>query len=355
LIGRSDETGAGTVSEEQSRPAGEQAHTAQPVPSGTEDVPNGAAMTKEADLLSEIVSLPPVRARQTMVQPVEGARARVGRWIVYALLIALVTVPLLLGRPLLSRSVRVGPGALGLYEAIESLDSGAAVLVAFDYDPATSGEMDVVARAIVGHLMDRRTRIIAVSLLPAGAATAQGLLDSLAREREGYRDGYGQSYANLGFVPGQAAAVRLLAQSLETAVPSDYHGTPLSQSDIAEGLYGARDFDLIVELAATPDSMRWWIEQAAAPLDVPVGAGVSAWVAPWVKPYFETEPKLLVGLLGGVSDAAMYDAHIQGQDLLSVPVSVRLDSQLAGHVLLVCLILVGNGVYLVRRSKGRKG
>jgi hypothetical protein len=242
-----------------------------------------------------------------------------------------------------------------LYEAIGSLDSGSAALVAFDYDPATSGEMDILARAIVGHLMDRRTRIVAVSLLPAGAATAQDLLDDLARECEGYRDGYGQSYANLGFVAGQAAAVRLLAQSLETAAPSDFYGTSLSQLDISEGLYGAHSFDLIVELAATPDSMRWWIEQAGAPLGVPVGAGVSASIAPWVRPYFETEPKLLVGLLGGESDAAMYDAYLQGQDHVTGPFSTRLDSQLAGHLLLVCLILVGNGAYMVRRSKGRKG
>jgi hypothetical protein len=354
LIGWYDETGAGTVSEEQNWPSGEQAHADQPDLSGTVGDPNGAGMAKEAELLSEIVSLPPIKARQTMAQPIEGARGRVGRWIVYALLIVLVTLPLLLGRPLLSRSVSVGPGVLGLYEAIESLDRGTAALVAFDYDPATSGEMDIVARAVAGHLMDRRTRIIAVSLLPAGAATAQDLLDGLAREREGYRDSYGQSYVNLGFVPGQASAVRLLAQSIETAAPSDFYGTPLHQLDITEGLYGAHSFDLIVEFAATPDSMRWWVEQAAAPLTLPVAAGVSASVAPWARPYFETEPKLLVGLLGGVSEAAMYDAYRQGQDRLSGPLSVRLDSQLAGHVLLVCLILVGNGVYLVRRSKGRK-
>jgi hypothetical protein len=146
-----------------------------------------------------------------------------------------------------------------------------------------------------------------------------------------------------------------MARSLETAVPSDFYGTPLPQLDITKGLYGAHSFDLIVELAATPDSMRWWIEQAAAPLSVPVGAGVSASVAPWARPYFETEPKLLVGLLGGVADAAMYDARIQGQDRLSGPLSVRLDSQLAGHVLLVFLILLGNATHLVRRSKGSKG
>jgi hypothetical protein len=242
-----------------------------------------------------------------------------------------------------------------LHEAIGSLDSGSAALVAFDYDPATSGEMDILARAIVGHLMDRHARIVAVSLLPAGPAAAQDLLDGLAREREGYRDSYGQSYANLGFAPGQAAAVRLLAQSLETAAPSDFHGTPLSQLGISEGLYGVHSFDLIVELAATPDSMRWWIEQAGAPLGVPVGAGVSASVAPWARPYFQTEPQILVGLLGGESDAAMYDAYLQGQQHISGPFYARLDSQLAGHLLLVCLILVGNGAYLVRRSRGRKG
>jgi hypothetical protein len=244
---------------------------------------------------------------------------------------------------------------LALHETIESLDSSSAVLVAFDYDPTTSGEMDLVARAVVGHLMDRGAHLVAVSLLPAGAATAQDVLDSLAQERERYRDGYGQSYANLGFAPGQAAAVRLLAQSLEAAAPSDFFGSPLSQVGITQGLYGVRSFDLIVEVAAAPDSMRWWIEQAGVPLGIPIGAGVSAAVAPWARPYFETDPKLLVGLLGGESDAAMYDALLHGQERLSGPVAVRLDSQLAGHALLFGLILFGSVAHLVRRSTGRRG
>ncbi len=323
--------------------------------SATVEEPPAAEITEEAGLLAEIVSLPPVRARRTTMLPVERTRARVGRWLVYALLIALVAAPLLLDRPLLSRRVSVGPGALALFEAIESLDSGSAALVAFDYDPSTSGEMDIVARAVVGHLMDQGARIIAVSLLPAGAATAQDLLDGLAQEREGYRDAYGQSYANLGFVAGQAAGVRLLAQSLETAAPGDFYGTPLSRVDVAEGLYSAQSFGLVIELTATSDSMRWWVEQAGAPLGIPVAAGVSASVAPWAKTYFETEPKLLVGLLGGVPDAAMYDAYLQGRDDLSGPFSARLDSLLAGHLLLICLILVGNGAFLLRRSTGRKG
>jgi hypothetical protein len=395
LTGRHDETGAIVVNEEETFPAGEhEPNTAQLGPagagqqalddsqesaeaaellapssvtsdidpdaqdesdSGTAEEPTGAEMPEEAGLLAEIVSLPPVRARRTMVQPVERARARVGRWLVYALLIVLVALPPLLDRPLLSRRVSVGPGALALHEAIESLDSRSVALVAFDYDPTASGEMDSVARVVVTHLMDQGARVIAVSFLPAGAATAQDLLAGLAQDREGYRDSYGQSYANLGFVPGQAAGVRLLAHSLEKAAPSDFYGTPLSQVDVAEGLFSAQSFDLVVELAATTDSVRWWVEQAGAPLGIPIGAGVSASAAPWAKTYFETEPKLLVGLLGGVSDAAMYDAYLQGRDHLSDPFSLRLDSQLAGHLLLICLILVGNGAYLLRRSVGRKG
>jgi hypothetical protein len=241
----------------------------------------------------------------------------------------------------LARSPQTNPAVTALHDEIASLEGNAPVLVAFDYDPTTSGEMDVVAQAIIGHLRDQGARVVAISLLPAGPGTAQRLLEEVA--------GPGQ-FANLGYLPGQAVAVRDLGMSFRVAVPRDFQGVPVSDLKVMSGIAALQDFDLIVELAATQDSLRWWIEQARAPYGVAMGAGVSASLDPLARPYYETEQRQLVGLVAGVPGAAMYQTLQGAQE----PLASRLDAQLAGHAVLVLVLLVGNGVYFVRRGTRRE-
>jgi hypothetical protein len=301
--------------------------------------------TAQARLFAEIVAQPPVAESKALAQPAPQVLSRLARWILAAVLIAAVTVPLLLKEPLFARSVEPTPAVEALYKTVDSLDAGSPVLVAFDYDPTTSDEMNVIAQTIVGHLMERGARVVAVSLLPAGPATAESLLESLPA---------GHPYVNLGYLPGEVAAVRLLGISLETAQVRDYQGTPLADLEAMAGITTIQDFKLIVELAAAQSTLRWWIEQAGTPYAVPTGAGVSAAVGPLALPYFQTPSQQLVGLVGGVPEAATYDALRSGQEYLVGPLASRLDSQLAGHTVLVLVLLVGNVVYLVRRGTGRK-
>jgi hypothetical protein len=246
-----------------------------------------------------------------------------------------------LGKPLFDRSIEPAPSVEALYEAIESLPGNAQVLVAVDYDPTTSGEMDVVAQSIVGHLMVRQARIVAVSLLPAGPATAENLVEEVAASYPGYQAGDGQRYVNLGYLPGQAAAVRLMGQSLPDALPRDFEGRRVTDLAALSGITGTQSFDLIVELAAAPDTLRWWIEQAGAPYGVPVVAGVSAAVDPMARTYYETEPQQLKGMLGGVLGAASYESLRSGGIGLAPGMAARLDSLLAGQVLVILVILAG--------------
>jgi hypothetical protein len=213
--------------------------------------------------------------------------------------------------------------------------------------------MDVLGQALVGHLMDQGTKVIAMSLLPAGPATAQALLDDLAAERSDYADSYGTRYVNLGYLPGQAMAVRLVGLSPGRAFASDFQGTPLAELPVMEGMTSAEDFDLILELAARQDSVRWWIEQASMPFGVLLGAGVSAPVAPLAQPYYETDPRQLVGLIGGTPGAVTYEALQSSQGSSALPAVARLDSQMTGQLLLVLVLLVGNGIYLVQRGARR--
>ena len=292
-------------------------------------------------LFDEIVTQPPVAVPKALAKPRVRVIDRLPWWIIYSLLILAVGVPLLLGKPLFDRSIEAAPSVQTLYETIESLPGNAQVLVAVDYDPTTSGEMDIVAQSIVGHLMDRQARIVAVSLLPAGPATAENLVKEVAASYPGYQVDDGQRYVNLGYLPGQAAAIRLMGQALPDALPRDFEGRQVTDLAALSGITSTQSFDLIVELAAGSDTLRWWIEQAGAPYGVPIVAGVSAAVDPMARTYSETEPQQLKGVTGGVLGAASYESLRSGGAGPEPEMAARLDSLLAGQVLVILVILGG--------------
>ena len=328
---------------------------AQPRAITTAELPDMALEdSPPARLFAEVVGRPPDAKPKEIVSPKADVLPAATRWIIYAILIIVVALPIIIGEPLLLRTIEPAAATVDMHGAIESLASGAPVLVAFDYDPASSGEMDMIAQALIGHLMDKGAKMVVVSLLPAGPATAQAVLDELAIDRPAYAEGYGQLYANLGYLPGQAAGVRLLGLSMKTALPRDFYGTPLSDLTVMQGLDSTRDFGLIVELSAAQDTLRWWIEQAGTPYDVPLGTGASAAVVPIARPYYETESRQLVGLLGGVPDAITYEALAGGQGGPTSSSAARLDSQLAGQVLLILVVLAGNFIYFSRRGTRRE-
>ena len=307
-----------------------------------------------ARLFAKVVGRPPDAAPKEIVSPKADVLPATARWIIYAILLIVVALPIIIGKPLLLRTIEPTAATVDLYGVIESLGSGDPVLVAFDYDPASSGEMDMISKALLGHLMDKDAEVVVVSLLPAGPATAQTVLEELASNRPAYAGGYGERYANLGYLPGEVAGVRLLGLSMETALPRDFYGTPLSDLPIMQGLDSTQDFSLVIELAAAQDTLRWWIEQAGTPYGVPLGTGSSAAVIPFARPYYETESRQLVGMIGGMPDAVTYEALAGGQTGPTSSSAARLDSQLAGQILLILVILAGNLVYFSRRGTRRE-
>ena len=261
-------------------------------------------------LFDEIVTRSPVAVPKVPAKPKARLIDLLPWWIVYAILILAVTVPLLLGKPLFDRNIEPAPSVKTLYAAVDSLPANAQVLVGVDYDPTTSGEMDIVAQSLVSHLMERQVRIVAVSLLPAGPATAETLVKEGSASHPSYQTGDGRQYVNLGYLPGQASAVRLLGQSLPDELPRDFEGREVTALAALSGITSTQSFDLIVELAAASDTLRWWIEQAGAPYDVPLVAGVSAAVEPVARTYYETESQQLKGVIGGIPGAQVTEPGV---------------------------------------------
>jgi hypothetical protein len=188
--------------------------------------------------------------------------------------------------------------------------------------------------------------------LPAGPATAQAVLEDVAAGRPEYEASDGQGFANMGYLPGQAAAVRLLGQSFGAALPQDFQGRSINELGATQGLVNVDSFDLVVELAATRETLRWWVEQADAPYDISLAAGVSAAVAPLIHPYYETPSRQLVGLVGGVQGAAMYEVLRGDQTEQAEMTAARLDAQLAGHLIMIVVLVLGAMIQLVRRDRG---
>jgi hypothetical protein len=104
--------------------------------------------------------------------------------------------------------------------------------------------------------------------------------------------------------------------------------------------------------------LRWWIEQAAAPYGIPMVAGGSAAVDPMARTYYETDPQQLTGLIAGVPGAASYDSLDSGGTGLEPEMAIRLDSLLAGQVLVILVILGGTiavGSRIRPKSVARRG
>jgi hypothetical protein len=62
----------------------------------------------------------------------------------------------------------------------------------------------------------------------------------------------------------------------------------------------------------------------------------------------------LIGLVGGVPDAITYEALASEANGPTSSSAARLDSQLAGQILFILVILAGNIIYLSRRGTRRE-
>ena len=250
-------------------------------------------------------SRPPARR---MPKP---SRPRIGRVRLLSalVLIAIMCLPLLTQGQWFTGIARTVPDSVyAAYEAVEEeLAPNDAVVVAFDFDPSTAGEMAPLAQVLTEHLMARGARVIAVSTLPAGPQVAQDILDQAAAARGG--KSYGVHYVNLGYLPGREAGMRDFLLNPVGAARRDFvRGQPAADLPALQGLQGIQDLKMLVIIGASAQDVRWWMEQAAGLARVPMIAGVSAAAEPYILPYYQGEGRLLQGVVAGVLGAGDYGA-----------------------------------------------
>lgn len=224
------------------------------------------------------------------------------RFLVGIILLAAILLPMLVRLPLFGPPI--APTAEALFATVNQLPGNTPVLIAWEYGPAESDEMDRVAGPLIEHLLRREARLIVVSTRMEGPAAAEALLASrLADPSE-----RSQRIANLGYLPGQAAGVREALGNLSGRTEA-VTGLPASQLGIMADVHSIADVGMVVILAAQPDDLKTWLEQIpAANPRVPVVAGVSARTELISTPYLTAGQ--LSGMVAGLTGGAVYERQL---------------------------------------------
>lgn len=214
------------------------------------------------------------------------------------------------------------------FQAIDALPPGALVQVLWAYDPATAGEMELLAAPVLRHLQKRQAALDVVSLLPNGPATARRLFASLAEA---------QLPAPLGLSVQSTAPVQS---------PVDVRFLP-GGAVILPSLGSVRS-QLAVVLAAQAEDVQHWLEQVAPLNRAAVVAVTAAGADPPLRPYLQSGQ--LVGLISGFDGAYHYTRLL---DEVPTPAEVhrtriQFTVQQYGALTVVLIIALGNLASLLR-------
>ncbi len=186
-------------------------------------------------------------------------------------------------------------------QTVDALPEGAPVLLVFDYQPATVGEMEATGASLLDYLLrTRHPQLALLSTSPTGSALAERFMSSVLASRAYVRD---QQYVNLGFLPGGLAGVYTFAQNPSATIPLDADAKPVWQSPTLVPVTRFSDFAAVIVLTDSVESGRVWIEQTSgARGQSPLVMIASAQAGPMLLPYVDSGQ--VNGLISGLNGAA---------------------------------------------------
>lgn len=239
-----------------------------------------------------------------------------------------------------------------VFKAIESLPDGSRVVLSFDYDPASAGELDPMAAAFTRHCGLKRHKIFFMGLWPGGVPLMQQKIDMLTSDYAPYE--YGRDYVNLGYKPGGEGVIKLVVTNLRQICPSDSRGTDLDSIPLTKDIKNFQQCDLLISVSAGSVGAKEWVLYAATPYNIKTVAGSTGVQAPGLYPYI---PSQLKGLLAAIKGAAEYEQTLLDRypQLAEVPsareAQRRMGPQLVMHLWIILLIIVGNWIFFVGRKR----
>lgn len=280
------------------------------------------------------------------------------RWIFLSMLLA-VAIPILLQ---LSFPEKPTGLAEAVFDEIEALEEGDPVLLAFDFDPGSEGELGPMATAFTLHCCKKKLKMYYLALWPVGPQMIDDTINKVIKADFPDLE-YGNDYVNLGFKPGNEGVIKVIVTDLRELYTTDDKGTNVDQIPMMDGIESVQDFDLVINVSAGYVGTKEWVQYAATPFpeEITIVAGCTGVQAPLLYPYI---PQQLPGLLGAIKGAAEYEKLVVDKYLIGEGVEQpsgkylegirRMGPQLVAHVLMIALIIGGNIIFFLERREGRR-
>jgi hypothetical protein len=251
------------------------------------------------------------------------------------------------------------PISQAVFDEIEALEEGDRVLLAFDFDPSGEGELGPMATAFVRHAAEKKLKMYFLALWPVGPQMIDEAIAKVIRADFPHLV-YGEDYVNLGFKSGQEGVIKVIVTDLRGLYTTDDRGTNVDQIPMLQDVENLQQMDLIINVSAGYPGTKEWVQYAVTPYpnDIRLVAGVTGVQAPLFYPYY---PEQLRGMLGAIKGAAEYEALVVAKyggddpDPKYLEGIRRMGPQLVAHLLMIGLIVAGNVVYFMGRSRERRG
>ena len=266
------------------------------------------------------------------------------RWIFLAMLLAVAI-------PILARLVfpeEVSKQSKMVFDAIDDLPDGSNILLAFDFDPASQGELLPMAQAFTRHCSIKGHKQYYMALWPLGSPMVDLSINTIEEE---YPDMvYGENYMKFSYKAGGEAVIRMITQDLRGMFPLDSQGTQLDDIPMTKNIKNIQDMELIINVSAGDPGTKQWVQFAATPFGITTVSGCTGVQAPQMYPYI---PKQLAGVLGAEYEAALDEAYPSiAANKKAQEAKRRMGPQLVAHSMMIVFILVGNWIFFVARKRG---
>lgn len=219
-----------------------------------------------------------------------------------------------------------------------------------------------MATAWLWHCATKKLKMYIITLWATGDGYIPDVIsETLLRSGDFPHLRAGEDYVYLGFKSGNEAVIRTMQTDIRSLFSTDKSGTAVSQIPMMRGVNTLRDFALIVNASAGYPGTKEWVQYAATPLRIATIAGNTGVQAAQMFPYY---PDQLKGLLAAIKGAAEYEAALMrkyplygekdGKPRLQFTKGVKtMGPQLIAHVLILCLIVLGN-IILFLQSRSRE-
>lgn len=287
------------------------------------------------------------------------------RWIFLLMLIA-VAAPILGGWQFDEKATGLAQNVFDEIKVIEKKEDGGKILLAFDFDPASEGELGPMAVSFARHCCEiwksqkaagkPTVKLYFLALWPVGPQMIDDTIDKVIKA-DFPEMIYGQDYVNLGYKSGYEAVIKVIVTDLRGLYTTDAKGTNIDQIPMCDGVDNIQAMDLIINVSAGYPGTKEWVQYAKTPYPkLKIVAGCTGVQAPLLYPYI---PEQLPGLLGAIKGAAEYEELVvRKYDGDNEPAPKyqegkrRMGPQLVAHLLMIFLIIVGNVIFFIGRKNG---